>query len=91
MSTPAHSFEAGCRCPDCDEGLLAYAPDRGRYLAALSKLKPVLRVVTMPQDIEDACAGTFTCDCARCMRQRAALLRRGSRDVRQPWEPRTAA
>lgn len=91
MSTQAHSYEAGCRCPECAEGLLAFASDRGRYLTALEKLKPVLRVVTMPGELEDPCDGSYGCACTRCTKQRAALMHQGSRDVRQPWMPRKAA
>lgn len=91
MSICPSTHENGCRCVEHAEGLLAYAPDRDAYQAALLKLRPVLRVVTMPAELEDVCEGTFTCGCQRCLRQRSALVRNGSRDVRQPWMPRRAA
>lgn len=71
---------------------MAYAPDRDAYARALAKLRPVLRVVTMPAELtEDPCAGTYLCDCKRCVHQRAVLMHRGARDKPQPWQPRRAA
>lgn len=91
MSACPSSTANGCKCPEHHEGLLAFAADRDAYEAALTKLRPVLRVVTMPQPLEDPCEGSYSCGCKRCVAQRAALMHTGRREVRQPWIPRRAA
>lgn len=50
-----------------------------------------LRVLTFEETLDatltaEPCLGTMTCGCAVCEIERAQLLARGVRSVRQPWE-----
>lgn len=86
MSACPGSTADGCRCPEHDEGLRAYARDKPAFDRALGRLRPVLHVVTMPKD-DDPCYGGMTCPCQRCARER---VRERKHPKRQPWEPRPA-
>lgn len=85
MSCP-NSTESGCRCPLHHPGLLAYvAPERREALLNVLTgfQEPRLRLV---EPAVDPCAGTMTCGCGECRKDRAARLK--PRVVpRQPWEP----
>jgi hypothetical protein len=72
---------SGCKCPDCHEGLAAYARDADAYEAALAKLRPVtLHVVTTgtaTSSAETDCAGTMTCTCRQCSTERQRIKPQG--------------
>lgn len=70
---------------------MTYSPNPAALEHALTKLTPVLRIVTMPTELDDPCDNTYSCGCTRCTQQRAALMHQGTRDVRQPWQPKKAA
>ncbi len=75
----------GCRCPDCF-GLKEYLEASGldsRGLPPAPGHKPnVLRVVTFGSDDASAiveevlCDGSYTCECAACVAERAELVAR---------------
>lgn len=47
--------------------------------------RATLRVVTMPPDaIPVRCDGTYTCDCPRCLTEKASLVRLGVRRTPKP-------
>jgi hypothetical protein len=83
-----NSTQSGCRCPEHDPGLMAFARDPVTYAAALAPCRPAvkLRVVTMPPHAERPCDGTMTCSCQRCIRDRGSRRAEGERP--QPWQPR---
>lgn len=85
-NTTAH----GCRCPQHEPGLAAYATDQAAYEAMLAPLRqPVtLRIVTPGPLNEPTCDGTMTCPCRECVKDR--VNREPTRASEQPWVPRPA-
>lgn len=89
MTGCPNTTENGCRCPDHDPGLGAYAADPVAYEAALAPLRPVrLHVVTPGPTVEEPCNESMTCPCKRCVGERAARGPHGG--GHQPWHPRPA-
>lgn len=84
-----------CRCPQC-WGFREYIEQlTGSEYPALPKApghEVRLRVLTFDRDdpegavVEIPCTGSLVCDCPRCVDERAKIMARGSRTVRQPWE-----
>lgn len=74
MTACPNSTESGCRCEQHHLGLLAYSPNPDALEASLVKLRPVLRVVTMPVESEPVCEGTYTCSCPACVAERVRLM-----------------
>lgn len=89
MTGCKNSTESGCRCPDHDPGLMAYAPDPDAYAQALTAMQPTrLRIVTPgPPPAEPECSGGYTCTCPDCLSP-SARPRNWRKPVRQPYEPR---
>lgn len=88
-----------CRCPDpgADGGLLHFTVDCDHYTelaAALSRVATLRVLTTDPQPHPNLvalpdmrpCSGTMTCECERCGRERAQRVRKGVRQIRQPWD-----
>ena len=85
----------GCRCLDCEPGLLQLArlhcktaADHQAMDAMLARLQPSVRresalaLVAQPKGCDHGMTGT----CTDCLAARAHRPKR----VRQPWEPRAA-
>lgn len=88
----------GCRCLDCEPGLLQLArlhcktsADHQAMDAMLARLQPSVRresalaLVEQPKGCDHGMTGTCT-DCVN-----ARTVSQARRVVRQPWEPRKAA
>jgi hypothetical protein len=73
-----HGYANCCSCPDC----------------STRSDTTTLRVLTMdtkrPQPVPDCRDDPMTCDCAAHRAERVVAIKRGRRDVVQPWEPRTS-
>ncbi len=87
----------GCRCLDCEPGLLQLArlhcktaADHQAMDAMLAMLQPSVRresalaLVEQPKGCDHGMTGT----CTDCVNARTSQVRQ---KVRQPWEPRKAA
>lgn len=80
MTCP-RSTESGCRCVEHDPGLSAYARDPDAFEDALARCRPettTIRIVTFGAPAETPCAGTLTCNCKRCVAERARRVERGA-------------
>jgi len=73
-------------------GLMAHAPDPVAYYRALQRCQPtVLRVLTMQGDpgidVAPPCTNDpYVCNCPEHSDDRVTAIKRGRRDVRQPWD-----
>lgn len=89
--------EEGIPCEIHELGLAEYAQDPRAYARALRACQPtILRVLTMEGDrginLAPPCdRDPMICDCAVHGAERVAAIKRGPRDVAQPWEARRRA
>lgn len=88
---PTHSTQAilaalkaeGIDCEPHELGLAAYCADPTAYAKALKACQPTILKALPP-----ACAADpMICDCKTHTAERLAVVKRGSREVRQPWQP----
>lgn len=86
----------GIPCEQHQLGLAAHCEDPVAYARALKACQPtVLRVLTMERDQGEPVAppckrDAMICDCPVHAAERAASIKRGPRDVTQPWEARSS-
>lgn len=83
----------GIECEPHELGLAAHTNDPVAYARALKRCQPTtLRVLTMEGDhgvtvpSSPCTRDAMVCDCPTHATERAAAIKRGRRDVRQPWE-----